>query len=440
MTAAAQVQPQGQPEPQPAPLASPQGAQLGAGPGSAGLDLWQSFGLEAALDAALPDLVALRRHLHAHPELSGQEQQTAALIAGELRALGWRVREAVGRTGVLAELGPEGPGVPLVALRVDMDALPVEERTGRPWASLHQGLMHACGHDLHSAVGLGVARLLAPLADRLPGRIRLLFQPAEETAEGAAWMVADGAMEGVDALFGLHVFPSLKVGSIGVRIGSLTAAAGELEVEVLGEGGHGARPHQSTDAIWIAARVVSGLQEAISRRLDALHPVVVSFGRIEGGKAYNVIADHVRLLGTVRCLDLEVHARLPGWIEDTVQALCQGHGGEARVRYRCIAPPVKNDGPLTQLLAEAASDLLGREQVIWLEQPSLGAEDFAQLQGDTPASMFRLGVAGPKGCTPLHSNSFDPDEGALAVGVKVLSLSLLRWLAAQAPRPREWAT
>lgn len=425
MTSAAQAQPQ----------TSPQDLHQGPspGPGLAGNELWHTFGLEAALAAALPDLIALRRHLHAHPELSGQEQQTAALVAGELRALGWRVREAVGRTGVLAELGPEGPGVPLVALRVDMDALPVEERTGVAWASTRQGLMHACGHDLHSAVGLGVARLLAPLAAQLSGRIRLLFQPAEETAEGAAWMVADGAMEGVDALFGLHVFPSLAVGSIGVRTGSLTAAAGELEVEVLGEGGHGARPHQSTDAIWIAARVVSGLQEAISRRLDALHPVVVSFGRIEGGKAYNVIADHVRLLGTVRCLDLEVHARLPGWIENTVQALCQGHGGQARVRYRCIAPPVKNDGPLTQLLAEAATHLLGRDQVIWLEQPSLGAEDFAQLQGDTPATMFRLGVAGPNGCTPLHSNSFDPDEGALAVGVKVLALSLLRWIGRQTP-------
>jgi len=238
-------------------------------------------------------------------------------------------------------------------------------------------------------------------------------------------------MEGVDALFGVHVFPSLPVGSIGVRSGSLTAAAGELEVEVLGEGGHGARPHQSTDAIWIAARVVSGLQEAISRRLDALHPVVVSFGRIEGGKAFNVIADHVRLLGTVRCLDLELHAQLPAWIEETVQAICKGYGGEARVRYRCISPPVHNDPALTQLLADAATELLGRDQVLWLEQPSLGAEDFAELQQGTPATMFRLGVAGPKGCTPLHSNSFDADEGALAVGVQVLSASLLQWLARQ---------
>jgi amidohydrolase len=385
--------------------------------------------LQAAVASQLPELVAIRRHLHAHPELSGNEHQTAALVAGELRGLGWRVQEGVGRTGVLAELGPES--APVVALRVDLDALPVEERSGVPYASVHQGLMHACGHDIHTTVGLGVARILAPLADQLSDRVRLLFQPAEETAQGAAWMRADGAMDGVEALFGVHVFPSLAAGSIGVRSGSLTAAAGELEVEVLGEGGHGARPHQSTDAIWIAARVVSGLQEAISRRLDALHPVVVSFGRIEGGKAFNVIADHVRLLGTVRCLDLELHAQLPGWIEDTVKAICAGYGGEARVRYRCISPPVHNDPELTQLVADAATDLLGREQVQWLEQPSLGAEDFAELQQGTRATMFRLGVAGPEGCTPLHSSTFRPDERCLAVGVEVLSASLLRWMEAR---------
>ncbi|MGA0253016.1 MAG: amidohydrolase [Vulcanococcus sp.] len=389
-------------------------------------DLLSRDQLKAEVKAAQQELLAIRRHLHAHPELSGNEHQTAALVAGELRKLGWRVQEGVGRTGVLAELGPSGG--PVVALRVDMDALPVEERTGLPYASLNQGLMHACGHDIHTTVGLGVARILAPLAEQLGGTVRLLFQPAEETAQGAAWMVADGAMQGVDALFGVHVFPSLSVGTIGVRSGSLTAAAGELEVEVLGEGGHGARPHQSTDAIWIAARVVSGLQEAISRRLDALHPVVVSFGRIEGGKAFNVIADHVRLLGTVRCLDLELHAQLPGWIEETVQAICKGYGGEARVRYRCISPPVHNDPELTQLLADEAVELLGRPQVEWLEQPSLGAEDFAELQRDTPSTMFRLGVAGPKGCTPLHSNTFAADEAAVGVGVEVLSASLLRWL------------
>ncbi|MEB3353302.1 MAG: amidohydrolase [Cyanobacteriota bacterium] len=427
--------------PTPAPdIPAPDGAADAIGPG------WGELGLEADLQEVLPELIQLRRHLHRHPELSGHEQQTAALVAGELRRWGWQVREGVGRTGVLAELGPrtrvDGSATPLVALRVDMDALPVEERTGLDYASTVQGLMHACGHDLHTAVGLGVARLLASLAVRRPellsARVRLLFQPAEETAEGAAWMKADGAIDGVEALFGVHVFPSIPVGHVGVRSGSFTAAAGELEIEVLGESGHGARPHQSTDAIWIAARVVSGLQEAISRRLDALHPVVVSFGRIEGGKAFNVIADQVRLLGTVRCLDLELHDRLPAWIEETVQALCHGHGGEAVVRYRCISPPVHNDAVLTELVADAAVELLGRERVQWLEQPSLGAEDFAELLDGVRGTMFRLGVAGPNGCTPLHSNTFAPDEGALEVGVKVLALSLLRWMQRQPQQP--WQT
>ena len=376
----------------------------------------------------LPRLIELRRQIHRHPELSGHEYQTAALVAGELRCYGWEVREGVGRTGVVAELGPLAG--PLLALRVDMDALPIEERTGLDWASSQQGLMHACGHDIHTTVGLGVAALLSSRADQLRARVRLLFQPAEETAQGAGWMRADGAMEGVAALFGVHVFPSIAVGRVGVRSGSLTAAAGELEIEVLGESGPGARPHQSTDAIWIAARVVSGLQEAISRRLDPLHPVVVSFGKIEGGKAFNVIADHVRLVGTVRCLDPQVHERLPGWIEDTVHALCRGHGGEARVHYRRIAPPVHNDPELTRLVAASAVDLLGQAQVEWLEQPSLGAEDFAELLEGHRGTMFRLGVAGPQGCTPLHSNTFSPDEGCLAVGIRVLTLSLLRWMAA----------
>ena len=309
---------------------------------AAPLTLWQQFELKAALRQAMPELIGLRRHIHAHPELSGAEHQTAALVAGELRLLGWEVREGVGRTGVVAELGPAA--APLVALRVDMDALPVEERTGLPFASCHQGLMHACGHDLHTAIGLGVARLLAPLAHRL------------------------------------------------------------------------------------TARVVSGLQEAISRRLDALQPVVVSFGKIEGGKAFNVIADHVRLLGTVRCLDTEVHAELPGWIEDTVHAICRGYGGEARVRYRCISPPVHNDPALTELVEEAALALLDRPQVRRLEQPSLGAEDFAELLTAAPGTMFRLGVAGAEGCPPLHNGGFNPDEGAIAVGVQVLTLSLLLWM------------
>ncbi|MGB1621500.1 MAG: amidohydrolase [Synechococcus sp.] len=385
-----------------------------------------SVSLRDRLEQDLPELLELRRHLHAHPELSGEEHQTAALVAGDLRRLGWRVQEGVGRTGVMAELGPECG--PTVGLRVDMDALPVEEQTGLEYASRRQGVMHACGHDLHTCIGLGVARLLAA-STPLRARVRLLFQPAEELAQGAIWMRDAGATEGLDALYGVHVVPNLPAGTVGIRRGCLTAAAGELEIQVRGEGGHGARPHQSVDAVWMAARVVTDLQQAIARRLDALQPVVVSFGKVEGGRAFNVIADQVRLLGTVRCLDLEQHDQLPLWIDETVQAICASCGGSAEVKYRTIAPPVQNDRTLTDLLERCAIQCLGRDQVRPVEQPSLGAEDFAELLRDVPGMMVRLGVAGPEGCAPLHNGQFALDERSLAVGIDVLAATLLAWIA-----------
>ncbi len=379
------------------------------------------------LNEFLPELIELRRHLHAHPELSGDEHQTAALVAGELRKYGWSVKEAVGRTGVLAELGSMNG--PVVGVRVDMDALPVEELTDLEYSSLRDGVMHACGHDLHTCIGLGLARVLAlEQSHLLDLGVRLLFQPAEEIAQGARWMRNDGATEGLDALFGVHVSPDLPAGQVGIKSGILTAAAGELEIEIVGEGGHGARPHQSVDAIWISANVISGLQEAISRRLDALNPVVVSFGRIEGGRAFNVIADRVRLLGTVRCLDGALHQKLPLWLEETVQAIASSLGGVALVKYRSIAPPVYNDPGLTNLVELSANAILGKEKVRRLNQPSLGAEDFAELLQGVPGTMFRLGVAGPKGCAPLHNGQFCLDESSLEVGIKVLNASILKWI------------
>ena len=241
-------------------------------------------------------------------------------------------------------------------------------------------------------------------------------------------MRQDNATQGLDALFGVHVFPELPVGSIGVRRGNLTAAAGELEIEVLGEGGHGARPHQSVDAIWIASRVISGLQEAIGRRLDALKPVVVSFGRIEGGKAFNVIADRVRLLGTVRCLDESLQESLPTWIEKVVTDIANSMGGKARVRYRSIAPTVFNDPFLTDLLERSAVILLGQDKVLRLEEPSLGAEDFAELLQGVRGTMFRLGVAGENGCAPLHNGQFSPDERSLEIGIEVLYSTIMEWI------------
>jgi len=371
-----------------------------------------------------PDLVKIRRHIHAHPELSGQEQQTAAFVAGALYQLGFDVREGVGGAGIVADLGG-GPG-PCIGLRVDMDALPIEERTGLPFASRRQGLMHACGHDIHTTVGIGVAHLMAPLARRLPGTLRLLFQPAEEIAQGASWMVRAGALEGLDALFGVHVHPPLAVGKVGVRAGTFTATADELIVEILGESGHGARPHEALDAIWIASQVVTGLQEAVSRRMDPLHPVVISFGQVQGGCAFNVIADRVLLKGTVRCLHPDTHQLLSSWIEGVVQGIVGIHGARSHVSLRAITPSVFNDVNQTRCLEKAARAVLGDDNVEYLAQPSLGAEDFAEMLKHVPGCMFRLGVAGPEGCYPLHHGCFNPDEGAIATGVEVLAFTLLQ--------------
>jgi len=378
--------------------------------------------IDISLKEILPDLIQLRRHIHAHPELSGQEYQTAALVAGELRKAGWEVKEAVGKTGVVAEMGNKSG--PIVGLRVDMDALPIEERTGLDYSSSIQGLMHACGHDLHTCIGLGVAKVLAK-NKYTSSRIRIIFQPAEEIAQGANWMRSEKVLDGVKALFGVHVYPDLSVGKIGIKSGTFTAAAAELEIDIVGNGGHGARPHEGIDSIWIAAKVISGLQEAISRRLDALKPVVISFGKISGGSAFNVIADRVKLLGTVRCLDSKLYEKLPQWIEKIVQNIASNYGAQALINFKSIAPPVYNDPDLTNLLFTCAKNVMDEKNIIYLEKPSLGAEDFAFFLQDVPGTMFRLGVAGEKGCAPLHSGNFSLDESSLELGIKILSQTII---------------
>ncbi len=377
----------------------------------------------------LPELILLRRHLHAHPELSGQEYQTAAFVAGELRKSGWEVKEAVGKTGVVAEIGNKNG--PVIGLRVDMDALPIEERTGLDYSSSIQGLMHACGHDLHTCIGLGVAKVLAK-SKFTTSRIRIIFQPAEEIAQGANWMRAEKVLEGIQSLFGVHVYPDLAVGKIGIRSGTFTAAAAELEIDIIGKGGHGARPHEGIDSIWIAAKVISGLQEAISRRLDALKPVVISFGKISGGNAFNVIAERVKILGTVRCLDSQLYEKLPQWIEKIVKNIASNYGAKANINFKSIAPPVYNDPKLTNLLSDCAKNFMDKEDIVFLENPSLGAEDFAFFLQDVPGTMFRLGVAGEQGCAPLHSGYFSLDERSLELGIKILSQTIV--MASKSPQ------
>jgi amidohydrolase len=374
------------------------------------------------VDSFNDEFINLRRHIHAHPELSGLENQTAILISGYLKKIGWSVTESVGRTGVIADFGPIDKGI--IGLRVDMDALPIFEETQLSFSSKVDGVMHACGHDLHISIGLGVAKVLKDL--NLNFGTRIIFQPAEEIASGARWMIKDGATNGLTHIFGVHVYPDLSVGTVGIKEGSLTAAAGELKVEIKGKSGHGARPYEGIDAIWVASKVISGIQELITRQLDPLDPVVITFGKINGGSAFNILAEKVNLVGTVRCTNLKLFRNIGNWLSENISSLASSCGAEAKVIFREITPPVNNNIQINRIFRDSAIKVLGQENVIELQKPSLGAEDFAEFLNDIPGAMFRLGVSGPKGCAPLHNSKFNPDERAIAVGIKVISESIVK--------------
>lgn len=384
--------------------------------------------IQALTETLTPRLIEIRRHLHSHPELSGQEYKTAAYVAGVLSSCGLRVQELVGKTGVVAELpGQDDPRI--LAIRADMDALPIPERVDLEFASTQSGIMHACGHDVHTTVGLGTAMVLSQLEVPLPGTLRFLFQPAEETAQGARWMIEDGVMEGVSAILGVHAYPSVPARTIGVRYGALTAAADDLDITIIGESGHGARPHEAVDAIWIASQVVTTLQQSISRTQNPLHPLVLTIGQISGGRAPNVIADTVKLSGTVRSLHPDTRDHLPQWIETIVAGVCQPHGAKYEVNYRRGVPSVLNDPILTELTARCVSEALGTERLQLIHEPSLGAEDFALYLDHAPGTMFRLGVGFTDRAInhPLHHPKFEVDESAIATGVITMAYTSYRY-------------
>jgi len=374
------------------------------------------------IDSFNDELINIRRRIHAHPELSGLENQTAILISGYLRNIGWRVTESVGRTGVIAEFGPKDKG--FIGLRVDMDALPIFENTNLSFSSKVDGVMHACGHDLHISIGLGVAKIIRDL--QLNFGTRIIFQPAEEIASGARWMIHDGATNGLNQILGVHVFPELSVGTVGIKDGSLTAAAGEIQVEIQGKSGHGARPHEGVDAIWVASKIISGIQELITRKLNPLDPVVITFGKINGGNAYNILAEKVNLIGTVRCTNLKLFKGIGSWLNKNISSIANTCGAKAKIKFREITPPVNNNIDINRVIRESAIQILGQRNVVELQKSSLGAEDFAEFLNEVPGAMFRLGVSSEKGCAPLHSSKFDPDERAIAVGIKVITESIVK--------------
>ncbi len=370
------------------------------------------------------ELSALRRDFHRHPELSFQEHRTAGVVSEALKELDVHVRTGVGRTGVVGELR-NGSGR-VAALRADMDALPIQEDADHDYASTVPGVMHACGHDVHMACLLGAARLLA--RDRSegtlpPGTVRFLFQPSEEHCDdegksGARRMVEDGAMEGVQALAGLHVGAHLPAGKIFVKPGPIMAGSDELDIRVRGRSSHAAMPHEGVDALVLAAQGILGAQQAVSRRLSPMENGVVTFGSIRGGAASNIVADEVSLEGTIRYFTEEVRERLHTGVRGAFMGL-EPQGADVLLNVEAGYPPLVNDEALASLAREVATETAG-EDAVWEAEPMMGAEDFAILAREAPGVFLWVGAALPDP-REHHNPRFDIDESVLPLGAALMA-------------------
>ena len=382
--------------------------------------------IEEATRAIEPHLIAIRRDLHAHPELAFEEVRTAGIVAGELARLGIPLQEKVGRTGVVGTITGGRPG-PVLAIRADMDALPIHEQTGLPWASTVDGKMHACGHDIHTSTLLGVAAVLNGMAPQLAGTVRLIFQPAEEAIGGARAMIADGVLDGVDMALGFHNGPDLPVGRFGFARGACLAAADKLEISVTGRSGHAAHPYAAVDPIVAACHLVTQLQTVVSREQRALHPCVVTIGAIHAGTVGNIIPDTCTMRGTVRTL----HAPARDIAEAAIRRLCEGVAQGMRVtvnvEYVRGAPSLVNDDAVLDRMMASVAAQFG--DVIIEGDPSMGAEDFAEMAQIVPAAHLRVGSGTPGRNDRLHNSGYQPDEACIGLGVQALSRAALDMLS-----------
>lgn len=366
--------------------------------------------IEQAVAQIKSEIIAWRRDFHRFPEVAFQEERTSQVIQQLLQAWGLEVRRLAG-TGLRAVLPGGRPG-PVVALRADMDALPLQEEGDKPVLSAHQGVAHCCGHDGHMAILLGVAKVMLQLKEALPGEVVFIFQPAEERPPGGAkLMIEEGVLEGVTAIFGLHLWQPLPTGKIALRAGPMMAQADEFEIEVLGKGGHGSMPHQTVDPIWVAAQIVSGVQGLVSRETDPLQPLVISFGTIHGGTIHNIIPEKVRLTGTVRTLDEKLQARIEKRLPEVCQGVGQTWGAEAQFAYKRGYPALVNPPEMVEFVQQVVRQLWGEERLVSIK-PVMGGEDFAYYLKKIPGAFFFFG-AGNQKQYPHHHPRFDIDEEAL---------------------------
>jgi amidohydrolase len=373
-----------------------------------------------------PQLVAWRRDFHRHPEIANQERRTSGVIRAFLEGLGLEVATLAG-TGLRAVIAGSAAG-PTVALRADMDALPLQEEGSKEYLSENPGAAHSCGHDAHMAILMGVVELLAARREQLAGRVVALFQPSEEKFPGGAKpMIAEGALDGVEAIFGLHVWQSLPTGRIGIVKGPMLAQPDVFEIRVRGRGGHGALPQQTVDPIVTAAYLVANAQTIVSRNRDPLAPLVVTFGSIHGGTVDNIIPEEVVLQGTVRTFDDATQELAERRLKEIVRATCETFGASAEIDYRRGYPPVVNDAALVERVIEVATRTLGPEAVIPIS-PIMGGEDFAYYQQVIPGAFLFFGT-GDGMPYPQHHPAYDIDERALPQAVSLMSALALDFLA-----------
>ena len=383
------------------------------------------------VDVIYPQLVSIRRDLHQHPELGLEEYRTSTLILDCLKQWNINVTQLIGETAIVGLIEGKA-GDKTIGLRADMDALPIEEKTGAPYASLIPGKMHACGHDVHTTILLGAAYVLSKLKNEYRGNVKLFFQPAEETVGGAKMMIEAGCMHHpkVDHVLGLHVRPTLEVGEIGIHYGKCHAASDTITITIHGKQAHGAYPQDGIDAILIASHVIVALQSLVSRNLSPFESAVLSLGMIEGGTAGNIVCNKVTIRGTLRTLDQKTRLFMKQRIVEVAENTAKAFLGSANVDIEEGYAPLINAHAITDVVCHTAEKLVGEDNVIIMDHPSLGVEDFVYFAEAVPSCFYSLGTSNKaKGIqSTLHENTFDIDEEAIKVGVCLQVLSTLNLL------------
>ncbi|HYK83836.1 MAG TPA: amidohydrolase [Ktedonobacteraceae bacterium] len=389
--------------------------------------------LKSDIDELVPDLVAMRRDLHEHPELAFQEVRTSGIVAQRLRALGLEVRTGVAKTGVVGLLkgGASGPGAKTIAIRADMDALPIFEMNDIDYRSTVDGQMHACGHDGHTSIALAVADILSKRRAELTGNVKFIFQPAEETIGGAEPMVKEGAMAGVDGVIGLHLISDYPVGRVGVRAGTVFASADKFVLTVQGKGGHAAMPETTVDPIVVAAYIITALQTLISRETSPFSPAVITIGRVQAGTAFNIIPETAEMQGTMRSFSQEHRQKLIRRITEVANGVASAMGATCEVKFFDGCIPCSNDATMTALVHKVAVETVGADKVDDGEEVmTTGSDDMAYFLKAAPGCYFIVGANNPeKGASyPHHHPRFNVDEDALPIGVEVLTRAALEFL------------